>query len=63
MCLKCYPGPCSRYRCLKAPPPVAFVCNCCGNPAYAGEYEHLFSVATPTGHICGSCLYVDEEGA
>jgi len=61
MCLKCYPGPCSRYRCLKEPPPVVFVCDRCGNPAYAGEYDHLFGVISVDEHVCGSCLYVDED--
>ena len=67
MCLSCYPSACSAYRCLKAPPPVAFVCHRCGNPAYAGSYEDCFSEATPQGLVCGSCLYVElvvpvEEG-
>jgi len=62
MCLKCYPNPCSRYRCLKEPAPVAFVCAQCGSPAYAGEYDDCFSAAVPGGRVCGSCLYV-EEGA
>ena len=61
MCLSCYPGPCSRYRCLKVPPPVAFVCAQCGNPALAGEYAHLFSKPTAQGLVCGDCLYVEED--
>jgi len=65
MCLKCYPSACSRYRCLRTPPPVVFICNCCGNPAFAGEYEDCFSVATPAGRVCGSCIHLklEEEGA
>ena len=61
MCLSCYPSPCSKYRCLKAPLPVAFVCAKCGNPAYAGEYEALFAEPTPQGQVCGSCLYLEDE--
>ena len=61
MCLSCYPNPCSRYRCLKAAPPVAFVCAQCASPAYAGTYEDCFAKATPQGHVCGNCLYVEDE--
>ena len=61
MCLSCYPSPCSRYRCLKTPPPVAFVCPKCANPACAGSYEHLFAEVSPQGQVCGSCLYLEDD--
>jgi len=61
MCFRCYPGPCSRYRCLKVPPPVAFVCAQCATPAHAGSYEALFAEVTAQGRVCGSCLYVEDE--
>ena len=61
MCLACYPGSCSRYRCLKVPPPVVFVCDQCGQFALAGEYDHTHAVSTPGGQrVCGSCA-ADEQ--
>ena len=57
MCLLCYPGPCSRYRCLKAPPLAAFVCDACERPAIVGDYDAINSITTIDGdRLCGSCV-------
>ena len=60
MCVSCFPDSCRLDRCPKMKvlePPVAFLCDKCGESVHVGELEDANCFETPDKQmICSACV-------